>query len=136
MPNPLREGLRLERIAEPCTMIICGATGDLTERKLGPALYNTMLGGFLPPEFTVVMRKGVLHCRLCGRRTEFPILFDGLTLVFPCTMWNLVMTVGEPVHDNSRAQAQELPMQATHVECLEKLRTVAHNLFTGRTVRP
>ena len=52
--NPLREGLRLERIAEPCTMIICGATGDLTERKLGPALYNTLLGGFLPPEFTVV----------------------------------------------------------------------------------
>ncbi|MDQ2674409.1 MAG: glucose-6-phosphate dehydrogenase, partial [Chloroflexota bacterium] len=53
-PNPLREGLRLERMAEPCTMIICGATGDLTERKLGPALYNTLLGGFLPPEFTVV----------------------------------------------------------------------------------
>jgi glucose-6-phosphate 1-dehydrogenase len=35
-------------------MVICGATGDLTERKLGPALYNTLLGGFLPPEFTVV----------------------------------------------------------------------------------
>ena len=53
-PNPLREGLRLERIAEPCTMVICGATGDLTERKLAPALYNCLLGGFLPPEFTVV----------------------------------------------------------------------------------
>jgi len=53
-PNPLREGLRLERMAEPCTMVICGATGDLTERKLAPALYNTLLGGFLPPEFTVV----------------------------------------------------------------------------------
>src|SRR5688572_20491028 len=53
-PNPLREGLRLERMAEPCTMVICGATGDLTERKLGPALYNCLLGGFLPPEFTVV----------------------------------------------------------------------------------
>ncbi|HLY35782.1 MAG TPA: glucose-6-phosphate dehydrogenase [Candidatus Limnocylindria bacterium] len=52
--NPLREGLRLERIPEPCTMVICGATGDLTGRKLGPALYNLMLGGFLPPEFTVV----------------------------------------------------------------------------------
>ena len=35
-------------------MVICGATGDLTERKLGPALYNLTLGGFLPPEFTVV----------------------------------------------------------------------------------
>jgi glucose-6-phosphate 1-dehydrogenase len=53
-PNPLREGLRLERMAEPCTMVICGATGDLTERKLAPALYNALLGGFLPPEFTVV----------------------------------------------------------------------------------
>jgi glucose-6-phosphate 1-dehydrogenase len=53
-PNPLREGLRHERMAEPCTMIICGATGDLTERKLAPALYNTFLGGSLPPEFTGV----------------------------------------------------------------------------------
>jgi glucose-6-phosphate 1-dehydrogenase len=52
--NPLREGLRLERMPEPCTMIICGATGDLAERKLGPALYNLMLGGYLPPEFSVV----------------------------------------------------------------------------------
>jgi glucose-6-phosphate 1-dehydrogenase len=53
-PNPLREGLRHDRMAEPCTMIICGATGDLTERKLAPALHNTFMGGFLPPEFTVV----------------------------------------------------------------------------------
>src|SRR5437899_8281479 len=52
--NPLREGLRLERIPEPCTMVICGATGDLTTRKLGPALYNLMLGGFLPPVFYVL----------------------------------------------------------------------------------
>jgi glucose-6-phosphate 1-dehydrogenase len=52
--NPLREGMRLTRMPEPCTMVICGATGDLTERKLGPALYNLLLGGFLPPEFTVV----------------------------------------------------------------------------------
>ncbi|MBA2632212.1 MAG: glucose-6-phosphate dehydrogenase [Chloroflexi bacterium] len=53
-PNPLREGLRLERMAEPCTMVICGATGDLAERKLAPALYNCLLSGSLPPEFTVV----------------------------------------------------------------------------------
>ncbi len=39
---------------EPCTMVICGATGDLTRRKLAPAVYNLALGGFLPPEFTVV----------------------------------------------------------------------------------
>ena len=52
--NPLREGLRQERMPQPCTMIICGATGDLTKRKLGPAIYNLALGGLLPPEFTVV----------------------------------------------------------------------------------
>ncbi len=52
--NPLRAGLRLGRMPEPCTMVIIGATGDLTERKLAPALYNLMLGGALPPEFTVV----------------------------------------------------------------------------------
>ena len=53
-PNPLREGLRHERIPQPCVMVICGATGDLSQRKLGPALYNLTLGGFLPPEFSVV----------------------------------------------------------------------------------
>jgi glucose-6-phosphate 1-dehydrogenase len=52
--NPLRAGLRLDRMPEPCTMVIVGATGDLTDRKLAPALYNLMLGGALPPEFTVV----------------------------------------------------------------------------------
>src|SRR3972149_2057629 len=53
-PPPRREGLGLEGIPEPCTMVIIGATGDLAERKLAPALYNLMLGGFLPSEFTVV----------------------------------------------------------------------------------
>ncbi len=38
--NPLRSGLRLGRAPEPCTMVIFGATGDLTSRKLVPALYN------------------------------------------------------------------------------------------------
>ena len=73
-PNPLREGLRLERMAEPCTMVICGATGDLTERKLAPALYNTLLGGFLPPEFTVVgfARRDLSDQDFCGH------LLDGV----------------------------------------------------------
>ncbi len=36
--NPLREGLRLERAPEPNVMVIFGASGDLTHRKLLPAL--------------------------------------------------------------------------------------------------
>ncbi|MEW5850300.1 MAG: glucose-6-phosphate dehydrogenase [Myxococcota bacterium] len=38
--NPFREGLTQERIPEPCTVVIFGASGDLTKRKLVPALYS------------------------------------------------------------------------------------------------
>ncbi|HYY42130.1 MAG TPA: glucose-6-phosphate dehydrogenase, partial [Pyrinomonadaceae bacterium] len=54
MDNPLREGLRLERTAEPCTVIIFGATGDLTKRKLVPALYRLVQERLVPGEFAIV----------------------------------------------------------------------------------
>ncbi len=38
--NPLLEGLRLRRTPEPCALVIFGASGDLTQRKLFPALYS------------------------------------------------------------------------------------------------
>ncbi len=53
-PNPLREGLRIKQSPEPCVMIIFGATGDLTHRKLLPALYNLALEHPLPAGFSVV----------------------------------------------------------------------------------
>nr|MBA3767947.1 hypothetical protein [Acidobacteriota bacterium] len=37
--NPLRAGVRLERTAQPCVVVIFGASGDLTKRKLVPGLY-------------------------------------------------------------------------------------------------
>src|SRR5581483_11169590 len=52
--NPLREGLRLERTPEPCVMVIFGASGDLTKRKLLPALYNLRRERLIPPGFSVV----------------------------------------------------------------------------------
>jgi glucose-6-phosphate 1-dehydrogenase len=52
--NPLREGLTLERLPSPCAMVIFGASGDLTQRKLMPALYDLALEGLLPPGFSVV----------------------------------------------------------------------------------
>src|SRR5215210_2056712 len=54
LDNPLREGLRLERTAEPCTVIIFGATGDLTKRKLVPALYRLVQERLVPGEFAIV----------------------------------------------------------------------------------
>lgn len=52
--NPLREGLRLERTPEPCTMVIFGASGDLTKRKLVPSLYSLGKQSLLPGGFSVV----------------------------------------------------------------------------------
>ena len=51
--NPLRVGLRRDRGAEPCTIVIFGASGDLTQRKLVPALYNLHLDRLLPTGFAV-----------------------------------------------------------------------------------
>src|SRR5947208_4857293 len=53
-PNPLREGLASRAMPQPCTVVIFGATGDLTHRKLIPALYNIAADGELPPHLAVV----------------------------------------------------------------------------------
>src|SRR5204862_3694496 len=52
--NPLREGLRTELVAEPCVVVIFGATGDLTHRKLLPALYNLAADQRLPAGTSLV----------------------------------------------------------------------------------
>ncbi|HEX7376755.1 MAG TPA: glucose-6-phosphate dehydrogenase [Pirellulales bacterium] len=38
----------------PCAMVIFGASGDLTKRKLLPALYNVSMSGLLPEKFAVI----------------------------------------------------------------------------------
>jgi glucose-6-phosphate 1-dehydrogenase len=52
--NPLLEGLRLRRMPEPCALVIFGASGDLTQRKLIPALYSLAFRRLLPERFGVI----------------------------------------------------------------------------------
>jgi glucose-6-phosphate 1-dehydrogenase len=52
--NPLAEGLELRGTPEPCVLIIFGASGDLTHRKLFPALYALAFRRLLPERFAVV----------------------------------------------------------------------------------
>jgi glucose-6-phosphate 1-dehydrogenase len=42
------------KTADPCVMVIFGATGDLTKRKLFPALYNLAKEDFLPHTFAII----------------------------------------------------------------------------------
>src|ERR1700756_796103 len=64
-----------ERIPEPDVVVIFGASGDLTKRKLLPALFHLEQAGLLPKEFGIVgvarrdmgasfaedMKKGILE---------------------------------------------------------------------------
>jgi glucose-6-phosphate 1-dehydrogenase len=52
--NPLLDGLRIEATPDPTTLVIFGASGDLTKRKLLPALYQLSRGQRLPARFSVV----------------------------------------------------------------------------------
>ena len=54
LENPLRVGLQQDRVPEPQILIIFGASGDLTQRKLVPALYQMKLERRLPSELTIV----------------------------------------------------------------------------------
>ena len=52
--NPFREGLHLEGATQPVQLIIFGASGDLTKRKLLPAVYNLVQASLAPQAFSVV----------------------------------------------------------------------------------
>src|SRR5262245_12110961 len=52
--NPLRLGLRIHRVADPCSIVIFGATGDLTKRKLIPALYRLWTQNLMGTGFAII----------------------------------------------------------------------------------
>ncbi len=52
--NPLRIGLRQERVIPPQCLVIFGASGDLTHRKLVPALFDLFKQRRLPSEFALI----------------------------------------------------------------------------------
>ncbi len=49
--NPLLQEMQVDRRADPFAMVIVGAHGDLTKRKLLPALYALYLEDLLPKDF-------------------------------------------------------------------------------------
>jgi glucose-6-phosphate 1-dehydrogenase len=53
-PEELKASQHSERAPDPCIVVIFGASGDLTKRKLLPALYHLEQAGNLPESFAVV----------------------------------------------------------------------------------
>ncbi len=52
--NPLLEGLQLRRTPDACALVIFGASGDLTSKKLFPALYSLAFRRLLPERFAIL----------------------------------------------------------------------------------
>src|SRR5919109_3490169 len=52
--NALTPGIGHGLLPQPCVLVIFGAAGDLSWRKLLPALYNLNVDGVLPSNFAVV----------------------------------------------------------------------------------
>src|SRR5581483_10114732 len=52
--NPLSPGSPASFFPQPCVLVIFGAAGDLSWRKLLPAVYNLNVDGALPSNFAVV----------------------------------------------------------------------------------
>src|SRR5258708_4335033 len=52
--NPLTRGTPRSLLPQPCVLVIFGAAGDLSWRKLLPAVYNLNVDGVLPSNFAVV----------------------------------------------------------------------------------
>jgi glucose-6-phosphate 1-dehydrogenase len=52
--NPLQAGLSFRRTPDPCVLVIFGASGDLTHKKLMPALYSLAFRQLMPRRFAIV----------------------------------------------------------------------------------
>src|SRR5215469_9624700 len=75
--NPLADPLRFERRVPECAIVIFGANGDLTKRKLLPALYRLAYERRLPPAFAVLgnsrtpMSDDDFRAKMCEAVKEF-----------------------------------------------------------------
>jgi hypothetical protein len=85
---------------DSCVLVIFGASGDLTNRKLMPALYNLACVGCMNPEFEVLgigarRRVRKIFARRPGSRKTHPtsVSRDGLTLKHVCTTWSVTLTI-------------------------------------------
>ena len=52
--NPLDDGLSLRKTPDPCVLVVFGASGDLTHKKIMPALYALAIRRLLPERFAII----------------------------------------------------------------------------------
>jgi glucose-6-phosphate 1-dehydrogenase len=111
---------------EPATIVIFGASGDLTHRKLAPALFSLFCGGLLPPGTTIV---GTARTPMSDEAFRAH-LYDGVQAgarFSPerCGRW-----------DEFAARLRYAPVAYDDVESYQELRTVLDDIDRARGVAP
>ncbi|MBX3236226.1 MAG: glucose-6-phosphate dehydrogenase [Nitrospiraceae bacterium] len=81
----------LPQLKTPCVMVIFGADGDLTKRKLIPALYNLMAGHLLPESFAVIGTDRLEHSTEEYRAKLDRVIGDYLPRGFDRTVWHALL---------------------------------------------
>lgn len=86
--NPLRRGLIEDRSGDACALVVFGASGDLTRRKLMPAIYNLALSRSLSTGFAAigVARREKTHEQFRVEMREAVAQFSRRTPVDPA-LW-------------------------------------------------
>jgi glucose-6-phosphate 1-dehydrogenase len=115
------------RPSDPCTIVIFGAAGDLTKRKLLPALYNLKASGLLPRELAVVgvTRKEKSHEQF--REEQSKDIAEFSTRPVEEALWG-------PLRESLYYQAGEFTDPATYVKLSALLKEVGKKHSTGGNV--
>jgi len=116
-----------ERPSNPCTVVIFGAAGDLTRRKLLPALYNLKANGLLAREFAIVgvTRKEKGHEQF--REEQSKDLHEFATRPLEEALWS-------ELREALYYQAGEFTDQATYTRLAVLLTEASQRHHTGGNV--
>ena len=122
MPQPA--GLRP---STPCAIVILGAAGDLTKRKLLPALYNLKAAGLLPRQLAIVgvTRKEKSHEQF--REEQSKDMREFATRPVDDALW-------DEIRSALYYQAGEFSDAAMYAKLAALLEGVAHDHGTGGNV--
>ena len=125
--NPLQEGLSTRQAPEPCALVIFGATGDLTHRKLVPALYNLAHEGQLPQSFAIVgfARRPKTHEQFRAELRDAVAKFSRFQPINPA-IWD-ALAQGIFYHQSEFAAAEGYQKLNTFLQKLDGERGTAGN---------
>jgi glucose-6-phosphate 1-dehydrogenase len=116
-----------EQPADPCTIVIFGATGDLTKRKLLPALYNLKANGLLARDLAIIGVARKQKSTEAFREEQSREIREFATMPVEDSLW-------APLRDALYSQAGDYTDPETYRQLATLLTEVAQKHGTGGNV--